>query len=115
MIWTQAAASDDTVDVRMVGESLPPCMKNGEKPDFGAEVFRVSGYGLMRFQLLRQESCRSGVEQQFVEHGLILQRQRIELFGNGEDDVINALSTLAPVVDGQQISLALFDPLAQEL
>ena len=47
----------------MVGERLSPRMKNGEKTDFGAEVFGVPGYGLMRFQLLRQECGRSGVEQ----------------------------------------------------
>ena len=61
---TQAAAGDDTVDVRMMGKRLPPGVKNGEKPDFGAEVFRVSGYGL--------KCGRGGGEQQFVEHGLIL-------------------------------------------
>ena len=95
MIGPQAATGHYAMDVRMVRQGLPPGMKNGEEPDFGAEVFWVQGYGL--------ESGRSGVEQKFVEHGLILQRQRIELFGDGEDDVV--------IVDGQQFSLALFDPL----
>ena len=99
MIQTQSAAGDHAMDMRMVGQRLSPRMKNGEKSDFRAEVFWVSGY--------RLKGGRRGGEQKVIEHRLILKCQWIELFGDGEDDVI--------VVDGQQFSLTPFYPLAQEL
>ena len=78
-IGPQAAAGDDRVNVGMVGERLAPGMKNGKEADFGAEMFGVAGNGL--------ERGRGGGEEQVIEHLLVLQGQRIELFGNGEDDV----------------------------
>ena len=63
----------------MVGECLAPGMQDGEEADFGAEVFGVAGNGL-------ECGGRDG-EQEIVEHLLVLQCQRVELFGNGEDDV----------------------------
>ena len=79
MVGPQAAAGDHTVNVGMVGERLAPGMKNGKEADFGAEMFRVAGNGL--------ERGGGGGEQQVIKHFLVLQGQRIELFGNGEDNV----------------------------
>ena len=49
--------------MRMVGQRLSPGVENGEEPDLGPEVLGVFCDGLMRFQLLRQEGGRCGVEQ----------------------------------------------------
>ena len=70
----ESAAGDEAMDVRMMGERLAPCVKNGQEPDLTAEVPRIGGDGL--------ERCGDGVEQ------------------DGMDDCLKAISaTSAGTVD----------------
>ena len=50
-----------------------------KKPISAPRSFRVTGNGL--------ERGRGGGEEQIIKHLLVLQGQRIERLGNGEDDV----------------------------
>ena len=63
----------------MVGHGRPPCVKDGGDADARAEVLRVRGDG--RHRLGR---C---LEQQAVDHRLVLERDVGDLGGQREDDV----------------------------
>lgn len=94
-IGAEASPGCHGVDVRVMEQVLAPGMKEGKEADPGAEVLGIGGDG--------QQRLRTGVEQKLVEAGLVLQRQRVELLGNREDDV--------EVFDGQQFGSAPLDPL----
>jgi hypothetical protein len=41
MIWREPSTRDHAMHMGMMKESLAPSVQNGEKPDFGAEVFGI--------------------------------------------------------------------------
>ena len=79
----------------MVPQGLAPGVQHGDEADIGAEMLRVGRDGL--------EGSGGGSEQQTVDFALVLQRQRRQLRGQGEDDV--------EIGDRQQILAAIFQPL----
>ena len=87
VIRRQSSRRDDTVNMGVQQQVLPPGMQNANQADVGAQVFRVCRH-------LQQGLCAGG-EQQIVEQTLVVQRQHIEFVGNGEHDM--------EVVGGQQV------------
>src|SRR5215207_5142728 len=78
-VHRQSAARDDAVKVRMMGERLPPGVKNHDGADLGAEATRVRGEH-------RQSLC-GGLEQDGVDGGLVLEGDGSDRLRNREDDV----------------------------
>ena len=91
----QAAAGNDDVDVRMVGERRAPGVQHGGEADARAEMLRVGGDGGQRLG--------GGPEQEVVDGGLVLERDGADRGRQGEDDVI--------VGNRQELGLAVFEPL----
>ena len=75
----QPAAGDDTMEVRVMGERLPPGVENGDEADLGAQVPWVGGDGAQR--LGRRP------EQHGIDHGLVLEGDGRHLGGQREDDM----------------------------
>jgi hypothetical protein len=63
-IARQRAAGNQAMDMRMVGEGLPPCMKDGDEAKLAAEMLGIGGDGL--------ERLGHGVEQDGVDQRLVL-------------------------------------------
>ena len=78
----------------MVRQRLAPGVQHGDEADIGAEMLRVGSDGL-------EGSCGAS-EQRAVDYAFILQRQRREFSGQGEDDV--------EIGDGQQIFATILQP-----
>ena len=76
--------------MRVREKSLAPGMQNGQKADVGAQVFGI------RSNL--EESLGRGSKEQAINQSFILQGQRSQEVGQGEDDMI--------VGDGQQFGRA---------
>ena len=55
------------MNMRMMLESLIPCVEDAEKSDLRAEVFRITGDFKQRL--------RAGPEQQIIDFALVLQRE----------------------------------------
>ena len=91
----QAAAGNDDVDVRMVGERRAPGVQYGGQADARAEMLRVGGD--------RGQRLRGGSEQEVVDGRLVLERDEAYRGRRGEDDVI--------VGNRQELRLAVFQPL----
>ena len=91
----QAAAGNDDVDVRMVGERRAPGVQYGGQADARAEMLRVGGD--------RGQRLRGGPEEEVVDGRLVLERDRADRRRQGEDDVI--------VGNRQELRLAVFEPL----
>ena len=64
----QAAAGDDDVDMGMMGERGAPSVQDGGQADARAEMLRVGGDG--------GEGLGGGPEQEVVDGGLVLERDR---------------------------------------
>ena len=90
----QAAAGNDDVDVRMVGERRAPGVQHGGEADARAEMLRVGGD--------RGQRLRGGPEQEVVDGSLVLERDGADRGRQGEDDVI--------VGNRQELRLAVFEP-----
>jgi hypothetical protein len=90
----KTASRNHVVYVRMMVKVLSPSVEHAQKPDVGPQMFRVAG----EFE----QRCRTSSEQQIVKQSLVLQHERREFVGQGEDDV--------KVRDGQQLSPALGQP-----
>ena len=43
----QTAAGDDAMNMRVMGERLPPCVEDGDKPDVGAQAPKCLGSAAM--------------------------------------------------------------------
>ena len=91
----QAAAGNDDVDMRMMGERRAPGVQHGGEADARAQM---SGIGRDRGQRL---GC--GLEQEVADGGLVLERDRADRSRQREDDVI--------VGNRQKLRLALGEPL----
>ena len=75
----QAAAGNDDVDMRMMGEGRAPGVEHGAvRSDARAQMLRVGGDGGQRL------GC--GLEQQIVDDGLVLERDRADRSRQREDD-----------------------------
>jgi len=93
-VGREGAARDEAMDVRMMSECLAPCVQNGQEPDLAAEVPRVGGDGL--------ERPGDGVEQDGIDHGLVVEGDPGDVGRHGEDDV--------EVRHRQQIGLTVGEP-----
>ena len=90
----QAAAGNDDVDVRMVGQRRAPGVEHGGEADARAQMLRIGGDGGQRLG--------GGPEQEVVDGGLVLERDGADRGRQGEDDVV--------VGNRQQLGLAVFEP-----
>ena len=91
----QAAAGNDDVDMRMMGERRAPGVEHGGEADARAQMLGVGGDGGQRLG--------GGPEQEVVDGGLVLERDRADRRRQGEDDMIGG--------DRQEFGLALGEPL----
>jgi hypothetical protein len=91
----QAAAGNDDVDMRVMGHRRAPCVQHGGEADARAQMLRVGGD--------RGQRLGGGLEEEVVDGGLVLERDRAERRRQGEDDVV--------VGSRQQLRLAVFEPL----
>jgi hypothetical protein len=94
MIRRQAAGRHDAVHVWMADQRLPPCVKNAEDPDLGAQM---SGIGRDL-----AEGRRARLEQPGVQAGPIPMAERQERMRQREDDV--------HIRDVEQVALAGAEP-----
>jgi hypothetical protein len=76
----QAAAGNDDVDMRMMGQRRAPGVEHGGEADARAQMLRVGGDG--------GQCLGCGLEQQIVDDGLVLERDRADRSRQREDDVI---------------------------
>ena len=86
-----AAAGHDTVQVRVMHQSLAPGVQHGDEADLGAQVLGIGGD--------RAQGLGGGAEQDVVDDGLVLVGDRRDLLRHGEDDV--------EVLDRQELGLPL--------
>ena len=77
--WIEAAGGNDAVEMRMQSQVLSPRMQNGEEADFSSEVPGVGG----NFE----HGLSAGAEEQIVEQPWVTLTQRVQLMGQGKDDV----------------------------
>ena len=80
--------------MRMMGERLPPGVEDGDEADLAAQVPGIGGDGLQR--------RGDGVEQDAVDHGLVVEGDGRNLGGQSEHDV--------EVRDRQQVGFAGGEP-----
>jgi hypothetical protein len=93
----EAAAGNDHVDVRVMGERRTPGVQDGGEADARAEMLRIGGNGDQRLG--------RSPEQEVVDDGLVLERDGADRRRQGEHDVI--------VGNRQEFRLALGEPLAR--
>ena len=96
-VGRQAAAGNDDVDMRMMGERRAPGVEDGGEADARAEMFWVGGDGGQRLG--------GGPEQEVVDDGLVGEGQGAERRRQGEDHVI--------IGNRQQLGLSVGEPLAR--
>ena len=91
----QGAAGNDDVDMGMMGERRAPGVQHGGQADARAQMLPVGGEGSRRLG--------GGPEQEVVDGGLVLERDRADRSRQGEDDVT--------IGTRQKLRLALGEPL----
>src|SRR5208337_2376305 len=91
----QAAAGHDDMDMRMMGERRAPGVEDGGEADARAEMLGIGGD--------RGQRLGRRPEQEVVDGGLVLERDRADRRRQGEDDVI--------VGNRQEFGFALGEPL----
>jgi hypothetical protein len=79
----------------MVQQVLPPGVQNSDKANLSTQVFGVSTNGTQRL--------RSGLEQDVVDHLLVLIRDGSDFLGHGKHHM--------EILYRQQLSLAILQPL----
>src|SRR5271166_3873682 len=94
-VGRQAAAGNDDVDMRVMGQRRTPGVENGGEADAGAQMFGVGGD--------RGQRLRGGPEQEVVDGGFVVERDGADRGRKSEDDVI--------VGNRQKLRLAVFEPL----
>src|SRR5215467_1552778 len=78
-IGGQAATGHDTMQVRVELEVRPPAVQDRKEADLCPQVLRVSRDRLQGF--------RRGLEENVIDHLLVLIGNRGDLFRHGEDDM----------------------------
>ncbi len=81
--------------MRMVRERRAPGVEHGGEADACSEMLRVGGDG--------DEGLGGGPEQEVIDGGLVVERDRADRRRQGEDDVV--------IGNRQQLRLAVFEPL----
>ena len=94
-IWCDTAARHEAMGMRMMRQGLAPGMENGDHPGLGTEMLRVGADETDRL------GCR--LEQDVVDHRLVLQRDGGHGRRHGENDM--------EIGERQQIGLAIREPL----
>ncbi len=94
MVGSEAARGGHAVDMGMKLEALIPGMEHAEEADLRAQVARIASD--------LQQGGGTCLEQQVVDHALVLKRESSEFTGQGEDQV--------HVASGQQFPLACLEP-----
>ena len=77
--WVETAGGNDAVEMRMQSQVLSPGVQNAEEADLGSEVLGVG----RNFE----HGLSAGAEEQIVEQPWIALTERIQLMGQGKDDV----------------------------
>ena len=75
VVWREAAGGEYAVGMRMMLQPLVPGMEHAEEADLGSEVARIAGD--------LQQGGGAGVEQQVIDHELVLQSKRSEFARQG--------------------------------
>jgi hypothetical protein len=101
-IGGKAAGRDDAMNVGMMGEVLPPGMKDGGEANVGAEMTRV-GRDV-------EEGLSGSMEQEIVEALGIVEEKRAEGIGKGEHHV--EMGNREDANQGALDPLSAFTPLA---
>jgi hypothetical protein len=78
-VWREAAAGNDAMNMRVVGERLAPGMKHGEQAGLGAQTPWIGGE--------RHDGLCRASHQEGIDHGLVLKRDRRRARRQGEDDM----------------------------
>lgn len=94
-VGTDTAAGDDEVDMGVMQQVLSPGMEDAEEADFGPQEFRIA--------CDRQQSLGSRLEENAVNHALVVKGDAGDLFRHGKDDM--------KIFDRQQFPLPTFQPL----
>jgi hypothetical protein len=77
--WVETAGGNDAVEMRMQSEVLSPGVENAEEADLSSEVLGVG----RNFE----HGLSTGAEEQIVEQPRIALTERVQLVGQGKDDV----------------------------
>src|SRR5271163_1120161 len=77
--WFETAGGNDAVEMRMQSQVLSPGVQNAEEADLGSEVLGVG----RNFK----HGLSAGAEEQIVEQPWIALTERVQLVGQGKDDV----------------------------
>jgi hypothetical protein len=94
MVRSKTAGSGNAVNMRMMLQPLVPGMEHAEEADLCAEVARMASD--------LEQRCGTGMKKQVVDDALVLQRERSEFTGKGEDDV--------DIAGGQQFLFTRLEP-----
>ena len=92
--WIEAAGGNHAVEMRMQSQVLSPGVENAEEADLGSEVLGV-GRNL-------EHGLSAGAKEQIVKQPWIALAERVQLVGQGKDDV--------EVGDAEQILFAPCQP-----
>jgi len=95
-IGRHSTAGHDTVQVRVMLQSLAPGVQSGDEADLSAQVLRIHGDGA--------KGLGRGAEQDVVDGSLVLIGDGGDLLRQGEDDV--------EVFDRQQLGRPILQPLS---
>ncbi len=93
----EAAASDQAMEVGMVHEVLAPGVEDGREAQLGLEALLAE----------LEEGGAGALKEQAIERGLVLEEERAQGGGEGEDPV--------EIADGQERAPLLLEPLAAAL
>ena len=77
--WVETAGGNDAVEMRMQSQVLPPGVQDAEEADLGSEVLGVGGN--------LKHGLSGGAEEQIIEQPWIALTERVQLVGQGKDDV----------------------------
>ena len=94
-IERKSAAGDDAMDVRVVGQRLPPSVQDGQAADLRSEPARIGGQ--------RGHGLDDALEQDRIDGGLVLEGDGRDRRGQREHDV--------EIGNRQQFGLAIRQPL----
>lgn len=77
--WIETAGGNNAVEMRMQSQVLSPGVQDAEEADLGSEVLGVGGN--------LKHGLGGGAEEQIIEQPWIALTERVQLVGQGKDDV----------------------------